>query len=566
MAYIHSLSIQNFRGVERFEHTFGKSNLICLIGRGDSGKSTILEAIYAVLYPHWSLTFHDGDFYGGNCTEPICIEATLGCIPEALLTEDKYGLFIRGLDSAGALSDDLEDHHEAVLTVRLEIGFDLEPRWTVINERTQDPKPISAHDRALLNVFFVSDYVDRHFSWNKGNPLYSMLRQESVDDGNENEVVLNALREAKKAIDNHDFQQFSSVMAKVAETSANFGIELPNVSTSIDFRDILTKDGRFTLHDDRVPFRLKGKGSKRLISLSIQLSLCQDGGIVLVDELEQSLEPDRAQHAIRVLSKQQNSQIFVTTHSRDVIVELTCENLYLIRAGRMGPVIFDSLLQGCVRKHPEAFFSRKVIVCEGSTEVGLFRALNNYRIANGKASLASLGVCLVNGGGSSMFEYSKSFLNAGFSLCLICDSDKEEEERPKKESLVKFGAEIVDCPKGYCLEELVFESLSLKEARAALSLAADIKESSYQDRATACRAIWDAVQNKYGIDCPNNLTEESDSVVLRRAIGRAAHKSEWFKSHTDGERLGNLIVNQMNSVENSSLDTLISRASEWIDK
>lgn len=38
MASLYNLKINNFRGIEKLEHTFDK-NLNCIIGHGDSGKT-----------------------------------------------------------------------------------------------------------------------------------------------------------------------------------------------------------------------------------------------------------------------------------------------------------------------------------------------------------------------------------------------------------------------------------------------------------------------------------------------------------------------------------------------
>ena len=71
MARIHELKIKNFRGIRNFSYSFGATNLICLIGRGDSGKSTILDAISYVLSSSWNLTFFDSDFYKCKTDTPI---------------------------------------------------------------------------------------------------------------------------------------------------------------------------------------------------------------------------------------------------------------------------------------------------------------------------------------------------------------------------------------------------------------------------------------------------------------------------------------------------------------
>lgn len=172
MTRIHELKINNFRGIRDFSHTFGIANFICLIGRGDSGKSTILDAISYVLSSSWNLTNFDSDFYECDTDTPIEIEATLIDLPENLILESKYGLHIRGLDkSTNEIKDDLEDDHEKALTIKLEIEKDLEPKWYIINNRQDSPISISAYDRAKLNVFMISDYIDRHFFLEQRNPI-----------------------------------------------------------------------------------------------------------------------------------------------------------------------------------------------------------------------------------------------------------------------------------------------------------------------------------------------------------------------------------------------------------
>lgn len=73
MAKIHTLKIENYRRIDRFEYVFGDESFICLIGRGDSGKSTILNAIAAVLTPSWNYQFYDTDFYNVDTSNSIII-------------------------------------------------------------------------------------------------------------------------------------------------------------------------------------------------------------------------------------------------------------------------------------------------------------------------------------------------------------------------------------------------------------------------------------------------------------------------------------------------------------
>ena len=80
---IRRISIKNFRGIQQLVWNVPDSALLCLIGRADSTKSTILEALRRVFYPQWNLAFDDADFFQCDPANTICIDATLvGNLPE----------------------------------------------------------------------------------------------------------------------------------------------------------------------------------------------------------------------------------------------------------------------------------------------------------------------------------------------------------------------------------------------------------------------------------------------------------------------------------------------------
>lgn len=70
------LEIENFRGIQHAKLEFPKdSRIVCIIGAGDSCKSTILKAIEWALFPSWNLVATDNDFYNGKSESPISITA-----------------------------------------------------------------------------------------------------------------------------------------------------------------------------------------------------------------------------------------------------------------------------------------------------------------------------------------------------------------------------------------------------------------------------------------------------------------------------------------------------------
>ena len=134
MAKLEILKISHFRGIESFEQRFN-SGITCIIGRGDSGKSTILDAIAYLFAQSWSIHLNDSDFHKCDTSVPIIIEGVVSDVPEDLIK--KFGKHIRGLDANGALIDDMESaaavNAETVLTIRLTINKDLEPSWEVVS-------------------------------------------------------------------------------------------------------------------------------------------------------------------------------------------------------------------------------------------------------------------------------------------------------------------------------------------------------------------------------------------------------------------------------------------------
>ncbi len=73
---IHRLEISNFRGIKSLVWQL-VGDTICLIGPGDSTKTTILDSIEYCLSPRWNLQFDDDDFHNGDSSNPIDITITL---------------------------------------------------------------------------------------------------------------------------------------------------------------------------------------------------------------------------------------------------------------------------------------------------------------------------------------------------------------------------------------------------------------------------------------------------------------------------------------------------------
>ena len=551
MAKIHSLKIENYRGIKDFEQSFDSKSLICLIGRGDSGKTTVLNAISAALTPSWDYKFYDSDFYNVEIDSSIIIEVSLFDLPDELMTDSKFGLHKRLLTKDNLISDDLDVEGDDLLTIRLRVDKNLEPIWKVVNGReNQQNIEIRASDRSKLNVFIVSDYIDRHFTWGKGTPLYSLLKK---DDNDIDTILIEAHREAHKKTKSivSVTDNFKTVVDSIKEYASGIGLSVSELDTYIDFINLLMREGSIALHDDiGIPYRLKGKGTKRLLSIAIQMEVAKQGGIILIDEVEQGLEPDRVKYLVNQLKKNSNGQVFITTHSNNVIVELDAQDIYLKKNDNKELFHFkEDDFQQILRINPNAFFSKRVLVCEGATEVGVCRAINNHRVAQNKENLEMLGISLVDGKGDSFVQYSKLLKSAGYDTCVFCDSDKELINI-QKSNLLDAGIKVIDCDEGNSIEKQIFNDATWETINALVDYAISLRGE-------------ESILNQLSLKSKEELKDSKNTRVL---LGQKSNKKVWFKRIEYGQRVGEIFLEQIDDITDSTLGNQYNELMKWIDK
>jgi len=574
MANIYNLRVQNFRGIKQLDHTFGRSEFICLVGRGDSGKTTILDAISYALHASWNPQLSDNDFFKGDPSKPLEIEITLTGVSDSLLRDTKYGLHIRGLSADGkTICDEIKDGQEKVLTILFKVDSDLEPKWYVTSKREhQEDVEIKDADRASFNMSLLSDYLDRHFTWSKGSPLSSLLKQDGTNS--DNSILLDEIRNLKESIDNTGFPHLDSVIDTVKKSALKFGVNIENARTSIDIKDLAIKDSKVTLHNDSIPLRLAGKGSKRILSIAIQTELAQKG-ILLVDEIEQGLEPDRVKHLVRTLYRNTDEQMFLTTHSQHVIEELEPENIFVVNNVNGDIEIkqfnqddgekFKSLFRSC----PEALYANKVIVCEGKTEIGFCRALDKYRVESGHSSMSMAGVVYTLGSGDGFNRKAKNLkINLGKEVCVLCDSDKDAEiQNPTKGELRTSGIDIVECTSGNNLEKQISIDLPW-DGIVELCKYVISNKNINQDIETYIKAST-------GLDWTNSDTTENREVFFKASTykkdtgGAGGAKKitdkSWFKRIDHGEALGEICFKYKDQIViGSGLEKMMSGLNSFV--
>lgn len=108
----------------------------CLIGPGDSAKTTILDAIELALNPKPYLFADDSDFFNLDFDKPIEIIVNLAGLRSEFKSDERYGMHLRGWNAQEAkIEDEPGEKLEDALSIRIMIDKTLEARWSIFNDR-----------------------------------------------------------------------------------------------------------------------------------------------------------------------------------------------------------------------------------------------------------------------------------------------------------------------------------------------------------------------------------------------------------------------------------------------
>jgi putative ATP-dependent endonuclease of the OLD family len=348
---IRHIEIRNFRGIKDLSWRI-KGTFNCIIGPGDACKTTILTALDYALSPRTALIFDDSDFFNQDVNQDIVIQVTLADWDEDhpsirnFFQESRFAQYKCGLANVGPLPEPQADGVVAV-SISLRVDKSLEPKWSVVKGRDEgddhDRKPIYAADRAVLGLSRLDIFSDVHFTWGRN----TILMRLSADNQENLGAVLSALVREMRQTDisrQQSIVECQTVADTIKEEAQNAGVKLSGLSPKIDIQRQSMSAGAVSLHEDNVPLRNKGSGSKRLIGAAMQMKLHGGKNISLIDEIEVGLEPHRIRGLIYKLKKSQQ-QIFATTHSSVVIRELSASDheLYVCKRDAAGIVSLESL-------------------------------------------------------------------------------------------------------------------------------------------------------------------------------------------------------------------------------
>jgi hypothetical protein len=571
---IRQLKVANFRGIASLDWKPAAS-FCCLIGPGDSGKSSVLDAVEAALSSRW-FSFSEPDFLGCDTTNSIVIEVTIGELSNALKSDERLGLYIRGWTAGGELRDEPEDDDEPVLTVRLTVDATMEPVWELVCDRVGDPRTLSNRDRVLFGLVRLAGDDARHLAWGQGSVLSRLTGDTKEAAGR----LADAYRVARTSAKLHEIDSLADAAERAEGFAKNLGAYVEgSYGPGLELGRSGLSSGSIALYDDGVPLRLAGLGTRRLATLAIQKSAISEGAIVLVDEIEHGLEAHRIIGAIAqlkgdqakaVAAKTAAGQILMTTHSEVALAEAGADALCVVRSLRptreatiRRPASPDAI-QALMRFTPRALFAKRVLVTEGNTEIGLLLGVReNWPARHGGKPIEQLGVAIADGNGEQAATMALSLASLGFQCAIYRDSDTAISPA-NSAALATARIPIFEYGAGLNTEQAIF-------GPASDALTQELLDYAREERGA------DAIDNNLDIKIPDlgiaavrgqfelwELFSVLDSAQLRDAIAEVAARKKWFKDQRIGRGLAPMVWRIAAAAPASALSTALAQAEAWL--
>jgi putative ATP-dependent endonuclease of the OLD family len=481
-------------------------------------------------------------------------------------------MYVRGFDAqTGTVEDEPEKHAETVLTVKLVVASDLEPSWSLVSERAEaqgQTRNLSWGDRVRLAPTRIGVMADYHLGWRRG----SVLNRVSEERADASAVLAKAARDARAAFGDEVQDQLGETLGIVTTTARELGIPIgENVKAMLDAHSVSFSGGTISLHDEYgIPLRGLGVGSTRLLIAGLQRKASEQATIILIDELEHGLEPHRIIRLLGSLGAKEKSpplQVFMTTHSPVALRELSGSQLFVVRPAadkhEARNVGTKDDIQSAIRLYPEAFLAAFVIVCEGASEVGLIRGLDQYRSLNGHGSISALGAAFVDCGGGDAdrpFKRADAFHALGYRTAVVRDDDKKPTAAVEA-AYTRNGGKVITWRDDRALEDELFLSLTEVGVNKLINRAIDLHSEDLINE-----HIKSASQN--AIDLNAIQTEalfDGVSPASRPLLGKAARakKAGWFKSVTWMEDVAREIVGPDLENADSGFKLLVDDIFAW---
>lgn len=549
-ARIHKLTIQRFRGIQALTWLPAQGMNI-ILGGGDIGKTTLLEAIALLLSPSNTAVISEADYWARDSAQEFVIEAVM-TLPDAtgIGSQNTFAWpwAWNGHDAIAPSADgegDLPAPGEPVYRVRVRGTTELELAWEVMQPSDEfDHFSTAVRRRIGLVRMSADERNDRDLRLVYGSALDRLLADNALRARIGKQVAGLNLHESlndkgKGAIESLDMRMADAALPSALKLGLTTSQGL-SIGALIGL--LATKNGV------ALPLSSWGAGTRRMAALEIASSTDKEASVTLIDEIERGLEPYRLRKLINILAGQ-HGQIFLTTHSP---VAISCAEdahlWYLDSLGSIGALPRDKI--GPQQKRdPETFLARVAVIAEGPTEVGFLKYLLE-KAFEGNPLDHGVRVCDGQGNGATL-DLLETLASSGLLFAGLADDEGTAPQRWKnlKE---KLKERLHQWPKG-CTEDHVIGAVP--EAK----LLELLKDSEGELDGYRLRTLADRLElqdkTTEAIDAALKASDQTwRGLVIAAATGSKEgapegqekawkkHSQQWFKSTDGGRELAQKMV------------------------
>jgi len=544
---IRRLIIKSFRGIETLEWN-PQPGVNFILGGGDVGKTTILDAIAMLLNPTNNMVISDADYWRRDVESGFCIEAVMTLPDTCGINQQTKNAWPWEWDGNQPTlprineESSVVDIPEPVYRLQVRGTADFELVYEILQpDDTADRLSVTVRRKIGLVRLSGDDRNDRDLRLIQGSALDRLLSDKTLrarlgQKIGEKDIEDGLKKEAKDNLETLE----DAFQKRALPTGLGLGLTgSQGLSLNALIGLTATKDGI------KLPLVSWGAGTRRLAALEIAASHQDENPVILVDEVERGLEPYRQRNLINDLQKG-GSQVFLTTHSAAALSAALDVSLWYVDSNGSIGQLSDSIALH-LKRDPETFLSNIAIIAEGATEVGFVRTLLQKAI---DIDLLSRGIWITDGcGNDNTLILLDGLVCSGLKFGGFADN---EGRSPEKWATIqkKIGNLLFQWPTG-CLEANIIKLVPTERLE-------DFIKDPDGDSGVRLRTLADR------LDIPEKefsiikaKAEDLKMLIIEAATGsiptekQTAEKGEkkelkkhaerWFKSVEGGSELANKV-------------------------
>ncbi|GMN01659.1 AAA family ATPase [Erythrobacter sp. MTPC3] len=543
--YIRLLSIKRFRSIEDLTWRPEKGVNV-LLGGGDVGKTTILEAIALLLNPTNANALSDADYWQRRHEDGFEISAVMTLPFSCGILEQRKSVWPWEWDGEKAKLPELEPEEgepsDPVFCVRVHgtPEFDLQHEIHQPDD-SFDHFPVSVRRKIGVVRLTGDDRNDRDLRMLQGSALDRLLsdrtlRSRIADKLGETDVNAELNDEAKEALGKLD-QRFES---RLLPNSLGLGlVGGPGFSLNALIGLMANREGT------RLPLSSWGAGTRRLAAYEIAALHQVDQPIIVVDEIERGLESYRQRILMEELIENP-SQVFVTTHSAPAVNAAVGAALWYVDAdGNVGRL--PKTVTAHQKRDPETFLARIAVIAEGATEVGF---VTNLLARSLGEDIRRYGIWVSDGGSNSeALKVLQGLAASGLAVAGFADNEGTQSGlwQQVKDQL---GDLLMRWPNG-CLETNIIPHLADHQLEAFITdpegdagerLRTMADRLELVDKSfTAIQAAADDIRQLMMDAACGSAPTDPNAPDDQKKIWKK-HGQRWFKSTRGGEELADKLL------------------------